>query len=317
MYFEEVDIREIDFEDDRYRILNPVDSSDLEESIKEFGLINPVKLIKINNAYKVVAGWGRLSAIKKLKYKKAPANIYLEDELPADALYKVIYIDNRHRSNDLLKAELINRIQKESQLGQDELINDVLTYFELNPSISNLKRYSSISTLSDEIKSAYLDDKLSFEQLHMLSEIKNSEDRTDIFRCFLASFKFNNNESRDLIKDLIIIKQRDNISIKKIWGLIKEDLGEKVNKNDLRKVIKKICYPKLTGVEKSYQKRLNELTLSDNVRIVNHPYFESNDLEVRIRFKESGELSEAIKNLECKIRQGAVDRLMGIVKEGK
>jgi len=316
MYFEEVDINDIDLADKKYRILHQTDSEKLRRSIDEIGLINPVKLIKINNKYRVITGRERLSELVKLNFKKVAANIYEKDELPNEAIYKLIYTDNRHRADDLFKAELINRIQTESKISQNELINDTLKYFDLNPSINNLNKYIAVSELSADIKSSYMDDSLSFEQLHMLSEIKDTNDRLGIFEYFLIKYKFNNNETRDLIKDLLIIKKRDKFGIMKIAEIVRENLNEKVNKNDLRKEIKKICYPKLTAVEDLYIERLKKLKLPDNIRFVNHPYFESNDLEVRIKFEGSEKLSDALKNLESNLRKGNIDKLLWVVKEG-
>ena len=317
MYFEEVELEKIDFKDKKYRTLNQNVSDKLKRSIEDFGLINPVKLIRHKNGYKVLTGWERLAALKDLKIKKVAANIYNVNELTPEAIYKLIYLDNKHRSDDLLKAELISRIKSESGLSEKDLVNDILSFFNLNPSINNLNKYIAISELNPVLKLSFLEDKLSFEQLHMLSELKNSEDRMEIFRSFLSGFKFNNNESRDLIKDLLIIKQREKISIKKIAKTVFDNIKDDANKNELRKEIKKICYPKLTKVESLYQKRLSELKLSDNIRFVNHPYFESNDLEVRIKFRGSDELTKALQNLENKLRAGMIDKLVGVIKEGK
>jgi len=316
MYFENVDINDIDLEDRKYHILSQTDSEKLQLSIEEIGLINPIKLIKNDNTYTVVTGWERLSVLTKLNFKYADANIYEKNELPNEAIYKLIYTDNKHRADDLFKAELLNRIHRESKYSQNELIDKILKYFDLNPSINNLNKYIAIAELSTEIKSSFMDDRLSFEQLHMLCEIKNTDERLEIFKNFLIKYKFNNNETRDLIKDLLIIKQREKIGIKKIAGIVKENLNDKVNKNDLRIEIKKICYPKLMVVENLYRERLKDLKLPDNIRLVNHPYFESNDLEVRIKFKSSEKLSDAIKNLESNLSNGNIDKLLRVVKKG-
>ena len=134
MYFEEVDINDIDLADKKYHILSQTDSEKLQLSIEEIGLINPIKLIKNDNIYIVVTGWERLSVLTKLNFKYADANIYEKNELPNEAIYKLIYTDNKHRADDLFKAELLNRIHRESKYSQNELINDTLKYFDLNPS---------------------------------------------------------------------------------------------------------------------------------------------------------------------------------------
>ena len=317
MYFEEVNLYKIDLNDKRYQILNHTDSDELENSINEIGLINPVQLLKGEKSYKVIAGWKRISALKKLKIKKAPANIFKDGELSQVALYKLIYLDNKHRADDLLKAELIGKINSEAVIEKEELINKILVFFDLNPSLSNLNRYLAVSVLDDEIKTSFLKGQISFEQMLMLGEVENSKERKYLLQNFFKKYKFNNNECRDFLKDLLIIKKRERISINEIWDMINSDIKDKQNKNDLRKEIKRICYPNLTETEKIYQEGLKGLKLTDNIKFVNHPYFEANDIEVRVKFKESKELSEALEQLETNIRKGMIDRLIGIIREGK
>jgi len=317
MCFEQVELHKIDLEDSRYRIPGNTGAEDLEQSINEFGLINPIQLIKDNGSYKVISGWKRLCALKKLKFKKIASNVFNRGELSVVSIYKLIYIDNKHRADDLLIAELISKISKESKLPESDLVNEILVFFGINPSVNNLKKYIAVSEVGSELKSSYLNDKLSIEQLFMLSEIENNDERRDLFTMFFNKFKFNNNESRDIIKDLMIIKHREKTSIKKIAELIYSNLKENANKNELRKEIKKLCYPKLTDVEYTYMESINNLKLPDNIKFVVHPYFESNDIELRIKFKDSKELSNAVELMESNLKKGKIKDLLGVIREGK
>ncbi|MGI9534610.1 MAG: ParB/RepB/Spo0J family partition protein [Thermodesulfobacteriota bacterium] len=317
MYFANVEIDEIDLEDKKYQISKHSEYEQLEQSISEFGLINPVKLIKTEKLFKVLTGWSRLSVLKKLKFKIVEASVYDEKELTEEMLYKIIYLDNKHRGNDLYKAELINRIRENCGLENEQIVNNLLPFFGLNPSTNNYNKYIKIALLDSDIKQSYNNEHLTFEQLQMLGEINDNGLRADIFRLFLTKYKFNNNETRDLLKDLFNIKNKENISIKMISEAVYNKLDDNSNKNDFRKELKKICYPALTKVEKVYSDRIKDLNLSNKIRVVNHPYFESNELEIRIKFKETDELRDELNDLDKNIINGNIEKLLGVIKEGK
>ncbi|MGI9554235.1 MAG: ParB/RepB/Spo0J family partition protein [Thermodesulfobacteriota bacterium] len=317
MYLEKVGLNKIDFEDQAYRILNSPDYDKLEQSISDLGLVNPIKLIKTKKLFKVLAGWGRLSVLKKLDYKTAEASVYEENELTEETPYKIVYLDNKHRVDDLFKAELIRAIKDNCRLEDEEIIKDILPFIGLNPSTTNFNKYIKVAFLHPEIKQGYTDEHLTFEQLQMLSEIKDDGIIIDIYRNFLKKFRFNNNETRDLLKDILNIKNRESISIKEVSDTVYSRLDDNANKNGFRKELKKICYPALTTVEKVYSDRVNDLNLSGKTRVINHPYFESNELEIRIKFNKAEGLSDELNDLDRNIVNGNIEKLLGLIKEGK
>ena len=317
MKLEEVILEKVDTNETEFRTLNLTDPEKLKHSIEELGLINPLKLLKSGNRYRILTGWLRYEALLSLNHTTASAFVYDNGEITLETACKLIYTDNKHRSSELIKAELLAKLMSDGSYDEQYVVSKILSFLDLNPTSSNLKKYLSLADLKHDIKISYLEGHLSFEQLNMLCGLRDTSVRDDVYGLFLKEYRFNNNESRDLIKDLITLIGREKTTIKNIKDKITEKLGNKINKNDIRKELKRVCYPKLTRVEKIYMEKIDDLGLDNNTRIVNHPYFESNEVEARIKFAESGELSSAIKNLQEGIKSGTIDRLLGIIREGK
>ena len=59
-----VKLSEIDHADDTYRITTQTDVSDLKQSFKRVGLLNPPFLIENNSSYTVVSGFRRIEACR-------------------------------------------------------------------------------------------------------------------------------------------------------------------------------------------------------------------------------------------------------------
>lgn len=309
----EVALADIDFNNREYELISSVPGSNLEQSISSVGLLNPVKLIKNFKNYSVLTGWKRLHVINKLNYPSVPSQIYKENELTPLQVFTYIYIDNKDRFTELEKAELINRLLSSGDMSKEEIINEFLPLIGLNPSLNNLNKYRSIALLEKELKEACFNELVTFEQLHLLSETDDPQFRTGFYSHFLRNNRFNNNETRDLLKDVQAICIR---SAQSIDDLAKQILKEKQDKNTIRKLVKSLSYPKLTDTEQKYNEIVKELNLGSSSRLINHPYFESNDLELRIKFKNQEDLISELESLKKSIDEGKIEKLLKLIKEG-
>ncbi len=83
---------------------NPKKVEELYRSIKEYGLIDPIKVRKIaNGRYELISGKRRLSVFEKLKFKKIPTTIY---EVSSEDAQTMMYIEAKYggrvESTDIL-----------------------------------------------------------------------------------------------------------------------------------------------------------------------------------------------------------------------
>jgi len=309
----EVTLADIDFNNREYELFSSEPGSNLEQSISSVGLLNPVKLIKNTKNYIVLTGWKRLNVLKKLNYPSVASLIYKEDELSPLQLFTYIYIDNKDRFTELEKAELLSKLINSDTLTEEKIKSEFLPILGLNPSLNNLNKYRSVALLEKELKEACFNELVTFEQLHLLSEIDDPKFRTGFYNHFIKNNRFNNNETRDLLKDVQAICIRSSLSID---NLAKQILKEKQDKNTIRKLVKVLCYPRLTETEQKYNDIVKELNLGTSSRLVNHPYFELNDLELRIKFNNQNDLISELESLKKSIDEGKIEKLLKLIKEG-
>ena len=79
----------------------------------------------------------------------------------------------------------------------------------------------------------------------MLAELNDADFRTGFYNNFLKQFKFNNNETRDLLKDVETICMRTKTTPDDLLKEINDSSSKKIDKEVIRKTVKKICYPKV------------------------------------------------------------------------
>ena len=317
MLTKEVSIDDIDFNSREFELFKSQPDQKLESSISSLGVINPVKLLKKENSFTVITGWKRINVLIKLKIDKIPAQVFEEGELTQLILFSYIYTDNKDRFTELEKAELILKLIKTGELKDEEIMNQFLPVISVNPSVNNLNKYKNIAQIENEFKEACFNEQITFEQLQMLAELTNTDFRKSFYTNFLKQFKFNNNEARDLLKDVETICIRNRTTPDKLLKEINDTSSKKDDKETIRKTVKKICYPRLSETEEKYNELVKELCLGDSARLINHPYFESNDVELRIKIKEQNELRREINSLGDAVDNGNIEELLKLIREGK
>lgn len=317
MQFENIDISSIDLADHTFLIGDPTPQDGLKESIRSFGQINPVVLTYSEKKIKIITGWKRVQALKELGVKSVVANIYSfkKNKIP-DFLY-TIYFDNKPRFTDLDKAEVINRFKVLCGFTDQQILEKVLPTLSIKPSKNNLKKYTIVTLLSDEIKKLFHNDYFTFEQLVMLSELEDENYQDVVFNKVLKKFRFNNNETREILREIYEISKRDKLSFDECIENIFSNIGSQPNKNDFKKKVRFMRYPNLMKAEEKFKEASNEFQKIKNLNLFHHPYFETNEIELRLKVTSLSEYVETLNNLSDSKSVEKIEDLLKLVKEGK
>lgn len=316
MKFEVVQLAALDFHDKTFLIGSSEDYSGIFHSIEELGVINPPSLRRRGDRYQIICGWKRIKVCKQLGYDEILSSVYEGDELSDEGCLKFVFYENQRRLNDIDKSELIFKFKFLCDLNDNELIQKFLPLVGIGATRKNLERCMSLADIESEIKEAYYKEKVSLEQVVSLSELE-ADQRLEIFRRILERFKYNNNETREMIKDLLTVASRDKISIRGVIDRISSLIGGSGEKNQFRHVLKRSRYPFLSKVEENYKTCLSGFNLPKDIGIYHSPFFEGNDLEIRLRFGTPERLSELLSYLSSFVDDGSIEKLLNIVKEGE
>jgi len=192
-------------------IFNDEKISELAESIKEHGIIQPIVVRKTNNGYEIIAGERRFRATLALKLTNIPAIIRNYDDLQTAS---VAIIENIQREDltSIEEALAYKQLMALHNTTQSELA------IQIGRSQSTVANKVRLLNLTQEVQDAILDKKISERHARTLLSVKDEK----------MQVKFLN----------MIIKQ--NLNVAQTERKIEEMLKPKNRKQDKVKTITKI-----------------------------------------------------------------------------
>ena len=311
-----IDLSLIDFKDKTFYTGNKSNLTNLKDSINDLGLLNPPILREKEGKYQIISGWKRLLSCRELGHREVLCSVCPPKTSDFDSI-KIILSDNRDRLTELELAELLMLYRVLCQLDDKELMNDILPLLAIPSTRKHLDKFLALGSLEKEIKDAFFEDKITIEQCQMLSDLQ-SEDRLSILENVFLKYKLNNNESRQVIQH---ISEIVSIKLKSILDVILQvqstRLYKKLDKNYLRDELKRMRYPDLSSVEEKVRTAIGDLGLPKEVNVYVNQFFESNDIEFRVKAKSSEEILKICNDLATLCEKGDIERLLSLIKEGK
>lgn len=154
--------------------------TELSQSIKENGIIQPIVVQRKDNSYMIVAGERRYRASKMAQLKELPCIV---KDYSDEQLIKVSLLENIQREdlNPLEEAETYKSIIKEFNLTQDTLAK------ELGKSRTHVSNMLRLLKLSDKVKSYILDGKLSYGHARTLVSIESVKEQEELAESMIFS----------------------------------------------------------------------------------------------------------------------------------
>ncbi len=142
--------------------------SELADSIKQFGIIEPLVVVKRKGYYELIAGERRWRAARLAGLKEVPVVIkdYTDQEVVEIALIENI---QREDLNPIEEAHAYERLIKEFNLKQDEVAERVS---KSRTTITNSLR---LLKLTDKVQQMLIDDMLSTGHVRALISIEDPE----------------------------------------------------------------------------------------------------------------------------------------------
>lgn len=201
---------------------------ELADSIKQFGILQPLLVKRKKDYYEIIAGERRWRAAKIAGVKEVPVIIkeYSDQEIVEIGLIENI---QRENLNPIEEAMAFKRLLEEFNLRQDEVAERVS---KSRTAVTNSMR---LLKLSDKVQQMIIDDMISTGHARALLAIDNKEQQY-ILANKIFDEKLSVRETEKLIKDLKNPKkpkekkEKENPFIyKDIEEKMKEVMGTKVN----------------------------------------------------------------------------------------
>ncbi|MGM0414759.1 MAG: ParB/RepB/Spo0J family partition protein [Bacillota bacterium] len=186
---------------------NESDLSELAESIKANGVIQPIILTPNEKGYYLVAGERRWRAARIAGLEEIPSII---QEMAPEKMMELALIENIHREdlNPLEESRAFQKLLDEFNLTQAELAD------RLGKSRSTITNSLRLLKLSKKVQVKLLENDLSSGQARALAGLSSEEEQQEAMKVVLNK-AMNVRETEKLVADIKAKKQRknnDNIS---------------------------------------------------------------------------------------------------------
>lgn len=233
---------------------------ELAESIKQFGVIQPLLVQKRDKYYEIIAGERRWRAARIAGVKEVP--VIIKDYTPQE-IVEIALIENIQREdlNPIEEALAYQRLIQEFNLKQDELADRVS---KSRATVTNSMR---LLKLDERVQQMLIDDMISSGHARALLPIENGEKQYNT-ACIIFDEKLSVRETEKLIKQILTEKPKKEVAVTMEDDLvIYRDLEEK--------------FRKIIGTKVSIQKKKN------NKGKIEIEYYSNEELERIIELFES------------------------------
>ena len=193
---------------------------ELADSIKQYGVIQPLILQKRDKYYEIIAGERRWRAARMAGLKEIPAII--KDYSPQE-IVEIALIENIQREdlNPIEEAQTYQRLIHEFDLKQDEVAERVS---KSRAAVTNSMR---LLRLDERVQQMLIDEMLSSGHARAILPIEDVEKQYNT-ACKIFDEKLSVRETEKLVKQLINEKPHREVAATKEDEFIYRDLEEKI-----------------------------------------------------------------------------------------
>jgi hypothetical protein len=319
MICQEISIKEIDFENETFRISEEVISAPLTASIRKIGQLNPVVLLKSDLSYRIVCGFRRLYALRQLNAKSVLARILENRATDFLPVFDLALWDNlsHRRLEPLEKARILYKLINDFRVSNRTVTRIYLPSMDLKPNEQVLKAYIVLHESHPDFRRHFKEGRLTQASMEFLSTIPSSSRETiaSLFDKIRLSASLQRKFSR-LLDDLAAItdaepgKPLEDPQVREVLNnprLSPAQRGEKVYA-----ILYRLRYPRLAQAEKLFMERKQSMGLPGSVRITADPYFEKPDLYVEFNAHDAERFRKLAAELFEASRKPELDRLFEI-----
>ncbi len=314
-----VSISQIDCSDLTYIFTLRPEIDGLVASIGRIGLTHQPLLQRKKNGFRLVTGYRRILALKKLGVRGFQTKI-VEGGVTELRLFLFNLYENLGTRflDEVEKSTVMEKLIDQFGLPGNKVRDEFLPLLGLGRSDKVLKLYLGLAKMEEKIKDEVASGKVSLEAVNLLAQIPESE-REKIFH-WIKRLRLSKNWQKEfllLLGDLAKLKGlspseilEKNPKVEEIMA--REDWPLPVKAKKIEEHLKGERYPIYRKAEEEYKKVVEELKLPPNLSLNPPPYFEGDIYELKIKFRDKADLKEAIGYLSHLCGGKALEKLLSI-----
>ena len=289
-----VNLSQIDFSEDAFRITTEKQVDDLMLSINHVGIMHLPLLLKKETTYTIICGFRRIEACRRLNWSKLEAMILEADTMRLKCIKYAITDNAFQRPLNLIEKS--RSIEMLFDFFKDiNRLSEELSVLGLSEHPSMIKKLKGICHLPEPLQNIILSNTISLAMLLELAGM--SWDDAKGFITLFNTLKLSLNKQREIVTLVKEIAMREDKSIlevieeshlKKI--LMNENLDKNQKAHNIRIYLKQRRFPTIAVIEKSYEKYRQKLNLERGFKLIPPINFESPTYTLQLSFNNMTQL---------------------------
>jgi hypothetical protein len=285
-----IHLNKVNSSDRTYRISYSLEDSLLQESVRRFGILTPLCLLKGEQPV-VITGFRRIEAAKQLGIRQIPCTFVETDE--RGALLIAINDNLKRPLNTIEKSYCIEKMVKLGFAMDD--VYAVMKMINFPRQQKAVKTASAAATMEESARDFIVKWGLPVNIMEQMLAFE-VEERADIIRT-TDGLNITVSYLREVLHLMMLMKvKQGNIDFGR--------LQEAKNMDELKQRLKEALHPLLVTFEAKLRKIKSEAALPPNIHIDVDPAFEKESIDIRIRVRDRFEAEDALKKLDSLLKRG-------------
>jgi len=304
----------IDSKDDFFRITTQISVDHLMDSIHHVGMLNLPLLIKKETGYKIVCGFRRIEACRRLNWTDMEARILESETKQFDCVKYAITDNSLQRPLNLIEqSRSINLVYP--FFNDFSVLDKELSAMGLPDNPSIVEKIKKLCCLSESIQNGILSNTISLSMALDLGRLQ--QDAGEAFAKLFETLKLSLNKQKEILTLVKEISFREDIPI---MNVIKNDRVQKILTNQdldrnhkIRKIriyLKQRRFPVITAAENKFENQLKKLRLVSGIKLIPPDNFEGTTYILKLFFKNLNELKDRQASINELIRNPSLRKIL-------
>jgi ParB family chromosome partitioning protein len=304
----------IDSKDDSFRITTQINVDHLMDSIDHVGMLNLPLLVERETGYKIVCGYRRIEACRRLDWTEVEAKILDIDTKRLKCITYAIADNSLQRPLNLIEqSRSINLLypffKDVGALGKE------LSLMGLPDNPSIIKKIKELCHLPGSVQSGILSNTISLAMALELGRLQQGAGEG--FAKLFETLKLSLNKQREILTLVKEISLREDISMLEV---IENDILQKILSNEdldrnqkIRKIriyLKQRRFPVITAAEKEFESHLKKLKLGSGTKLIPPDNFEGATYILKLSFKNLNELKDRQASIDALIKNPSLRKIL-------
>jgi len=298
-----VPLDRIHSEDTQFKISTGAVSAALVESIKQIGLLNPPALLASSSGYRIVSGFKRIEACRKIAIGSIVAR-FLDPVASLERCIQIAIVDNTSQ-RPLNLVEQAHAVALLSSFYSDSTqLVSAANFVGLSINRDLADKLRKLAEMDPQLKLGVLDGSIALPVAIHLNDM-NDVAAARALGILLRELGLSLNRQREILEWAVSICRRDHIAPTELLAaedIVRcrqdKDLDRRQKGQLIREYLKKHRYPTILRYEQRFANTVHRLKLSHGTSLIAPPHFESSIYGLKFDFKNQRELADKLQEME-------------------